>query len=80
MGGSPLNKEQIAGRRVFFVDGNALAACFEKDLSEETIKGIASRKPRRAVFRDTSFANDSAKINIEQVFKYHSPGTDLKCI
>ena len=72
--------ESIFGHEVFFVDGNALAACFEKDLSEETIKGIASRKPRRAVFRDTSFANDSAKINIEQVFKYHSPGTDLKCI
>ncbi len=73
-------REKIGGHEVFFVDGNALAACFDKDLSEETIKGIASRKPIRAVFRDASFSNDSAKINIEQVFKYHSPGTELRCI
>lgn len=72
--------ESISGHEVFFVDGNALAACFDNDLCEETIKGIAIRKPLRAVFRDASFASDSAKINIEQVFKFHSPSTDLKCI
>ncbi len=75
-----INRESICGHEVFFVDGNALAACFDKDLTEETIQGIANRKPLRAVFRDASFTNDSAKINIEQVFKYHSPSTDLKCI
>ncbi len=73
-------RESISGHEVFFVDGNALAACFDNDLSEETIKVIAIRKPLRAIFRDASFANDSAKINIEQVFKFHSPSTDLKCI
>lgn len=65
---------------VFFVDGNALAACFEPDITEELVKEIAKRKPMRAVFRDSSFGSDSAKINVEQVFKLLSPGTELRTL
>jgi adenine-specific DNA-methyltransferase len=71
-----------AGREfeVFFVDGNALAACFEPDITEELVREIAMRKPMRAVFRDSSFGSDSAKINVEQVFKLLSPGTELRTL
>lgn len=65
---------------VFFVDGNALAACFEPDMTEELVREIAKRKPLRAVFRDSSFGSDSAKINVEQVFKLLSPGTELRTL
>lgn len=64
----------------YFVDGNALAACFDSDISEALVKEIAQRKPLRAVFRDSSFSSDSAKINAEQIFKLLSPGTELRSL
>ena len=76
----PIAQESIAGKTVYFVDGNALAACFEVGVSEEFVKLLAKREPLRAVFRDSGFANDSVKINVEQIFKLMSPGTEVKCI
>jgi len=32
------------------------------------------------VFRDSGFANDSVKINVEQIFKLMSPSTEVKTI
>ncbi len=76
----PIESEEIDGKTVFFVDGDALAACFDPGLDEDFVKKLAKRKPLRAVFRDASFATDATKINIEQIFKTHSPHTELKAI
>ena len=76
----PIAKETIAGKTVYFVDGNALAACFEEGVSEEFVKLLAKREPLRAVFRDAGCASDSVKINVEQIFKLMSPGTEVKTI
>lgn len=76
----PITEETISGKQVFFVDENALAACFEKDIDEAFVKELAARKPLRAVFRDASFTNDSVKINVEQIFKLISPSTDLRSL
>lgn len=76
----PIEQQTIAGKTVFFVDGNALAACFDTGLNEDFVKELAKREPLRAVFRDASFASDSTKINIEQIFKALSPHTELKAI
>ena len=76
----PVTEEQIDGRRVFFVDGDALAACFETGLDEAFVKALAARAPLRAVFRDAGYANDAVKINIEQIFKALSPHTELKTL
>ena len=76
----PITKEIIADKTVFFVDGNALAACFEVGISEEFVKQLAKREPLRVVFRDAGFASDSVKINVEQIFKLMSPATDIKTI
>lgn len=65
---------------VFFVAGNAVAACFDLNVSEELVKELAKRTPLRAVFRDAGYASDSAKINIEQIFKALSPHTELKTL
>ena len=65
---------------VFFVDGNALAACFDADIKEPFVKELAARHPLRVVFRDSGFASDSVKINIEQIFKLLSPSTEIKVI
>ncbi|MGB5157165.1 site-specific DNA-methyltransferase [Desulfobacterium sp. N47] len=78
----PIKKDAIAGKEVFFVDDNALAACFDKngEITEDFIKELAKRKPLRVVFRDAGFKNDSVKINVEQIFKLLSPHTDVKTI
>ena len=76
----PIAEETIEGKTVLFVDGNALAACFDKDISEELVKTLAARKPLRAVFRDSGYGNDSVKINVEQIFKLISPSTEVKSI
>lgn len=76
----PITQETIAGKQVFFVDGNALAACFETGINEEFVKALAARHPLRAVFRDAGFGSDSVKINIEQIFKLVSPTTEVKSI
>lgn len=76
----PITQETIAKKKVFFVDGNALAACFDPNITEELVKELAKKKPLRAVFRDSSYGSDSVKINVEQIFKLLSPGTELKSL
>ena len=76
----PIAEETIKGKTVFFVDGNALAACFDKDVNEELVKALAARKPLRAIFRDSGYGNDSVKINVEQIFKLISPSTEVKSV
>jgi len=76
----PIVSETLHGKRVFFVDENALAACFDTGLSDELVHAIATRKPLRAVFRDDGFGDDSTRINVEQIFKLLSPNTEVKAL
>jgi adenine-specific DNA-methyltransferase len=76
----PIKPEKVSGKTVYFVDTDALAACFEAGISEAFIKELAKRKPLRAVFRDTGYGSDSTKINVEQIFKLLSPATEVKSI
>jgi len=78
----PVTKESIGGLDVYFVNENALAACFVKNgkVTEDFCKELAKRKPLRVVFRDAGFKDDSVKINVEQIFKLMSPHTDVKTI
>ena len=76
----PITQETIAGKTVFFVDGNALAACFDSHISEDLVKELAKRKPLRAVFRDSSYNSDSTKINVEQIFTLLSPASKVKSL
>lgn len=76
----PISQESIEGKTVFFVDQNALAACFDTGITEEMVKKLATRKPLRVVFRDSGFSSDAVKINVEQIFKLLSPDTEVKVI
>lgn len=78
----PITRQTIQGRDVLFVDGNALAACFDAGgrIDEAFVKELATHKPLRAVFRDAGFADSATKINVEQIFKLLSPATEVKCI
>ena len=59
---------------------DALIACFDSNVPENVIKEISKRKPRRAVFRDSSFASSPEKINVFEIFKLYAPDTDVKVI
>ena len=76
----PIRNENIQDKKVFFVDGNALIACFDRDLPEDLINELAGYEPLRAVFRDIGFETDDAKINAEQIFCQLSPSTEVKSI
>jgi len=78
----PIEKKAIQGKDVFFVDGNALAACFDahSGVDEAFVKELATHKPLRVVFRDAGFKDSAVKINVEQIFKLLSPATEVKSI
>jgi adenine-specific DNA-methyltransferase len=76
----PIRRETVQSKTVFFVDGNALVACFETGVTEDLVKALAGREPLRVVFRDNGFASDAVKVNVEQIFRQLSPGTDVKSI
>ncbi len=78
----PIEKKTFQGKDVYFVDNNALAACFDAEggVDEAFVKELATYKPLRVVFRDAGFKDSAVKINVEQVFKLLSPSTEVKGI
>ena len=70
----------IAGKKVFNVEDNYLIACFDSDVTEETIKAIAKQKPYYFVMRDSSMASDSVATNFDQIFATYSPDTVRKVL
>ena len=77
---SKIEQKTIAGKNVFYVEGNYLIACFDADVTEEVITEIAKQEPYYFVMRDSSMANDSVATNFEQIFATYSPGTVRKVL
>ena len=76
----PHTYEQIDGFTVHTYNDGDLIACFAEKISEKAIREIASRKPLRAVFRDSSFASSPEKINVFEIFKLLAPNTNVRVI
>ena len=76
----PYSSEQIDGCTVHTYNDGDLIACFAENIPESVVKEIAKRQPLRAVFRDSSFANSPAKINVTEIFKLLAPDTRVKVI
>lgn len=72
--------EKIDGCTVHTYNDGDLIACFDGDIPESVIKEIAGRRPLRAVFRDSGFADSPAKINVGEIFKMLAPDTRVKVI
>ena len=77
---SKIVESTIAGKKVFDVAEGYLIACFDEEITEDTIKQIAQKKPYYFVMRDSSMANDSVATNFEQIFATYSPGTVRKVL
>lgn len=76
----PHTHEKIDGFTVHTYNNGDLIACFDEHVSEKAIREIATRKPLRAVFRDSSFTSSPEKINVFEIFKLHAPNTTVKVL
>ena len=70
-----IEERVLADRKVFFVDGDKLAACFDANVGSDTIEEMAKAKPWYAVIRDSSMADDATHANYEELFRTYSPDT-----
>lgn len=61
-------------------EDSGLVACFDDNISEDTIKEIAKLKPLTAAFKDSSFQDSAAKINLSEQFRVIAPDTKVKVI
>ena len=69
----PYTSEKIEGCTVHTYNDGDLIACFDQNIPESVIREIAKRKPLRAVFRDSGFADSPSKINVFEIFKLYMP-------
>lgn len=76
----PYNSEEIDGCTIHDYNNGDLIACFDENIPDSVIKQIAKKRPLRAVFRDSSFANSPSKINVGEIFKSLAPDTKVKVI
>ena len=77
---SEIEETEIAGKKVFSVADGYLIACFDSEITEQTVTEIAKMKPFYAVFRDSGMASDSVMTNFEQIFDTYSPKTQRKVL
>ena len=76
----PHTSTVLDGCTVHKVDRGALVACFNDRVPASVVEYMVQQHPRRAVFRDSAFASDDAKINVAEMFKNRSPDTVLKVL
>lgn len=77
---SKIEETVIEGKKVFNVADGFLIACFDENVTDETITAIAKQKPYYFVMRDSSMASDSVATNFEQIFATYSPDTVRKVL
>lgn len=76
----PYRSEKIEECTVHNYNDGDLIACFDENIPEDVITVIARMQPLRVVFRDSSFADSSSKMNVEEIFKLMAPDTAVKVI
>lgn len=75
-----IEEKNIANNKVYFVAGNSLVACFDSQINIDILNQICDVKPLKVVFRESSFRNDSDKINAYERIKKLSPETEINVI
>lgn len=75
-----IEEKNILSHKVYFVAENSLVACFDNQISIDIVNEICKVKPLKIVFRESSFKNDSDKINTYERIKKLSPETEINVI
>lgn len=76
----PHTSTDLDGCTIHDVDNGALMACFSANVPVSVVEHMAKQQPLRAVFRDSAFPSDDAKINVTELFKNLSSDTKVKVI
>lgn len=75
-----IEEKEIMNNKVYFVDDNALIACFDNSIDINIVDEICKYNPLKVVFKDSSFKYDNDKINLEEKFKKLSPETEISIL
>ncbi len=75
-----IEQKEILGTKVYAVADDYLYCCFDRGVNEEFARKVAKDKPLRIVFRDSGFANDTAKENVRQLLRQLTPETQMRVI
>lgn len=75
-----IEERDILGNKVYFVAENSLVACFDDKINIDIINEICKVQPLKVVFRESSFRNDSDKINTFERIKKLSPETEVNVL
>ena len=75
-----IEEKKILNSNVYFVESNSLVACFDDKIDINIIDEICKCKPLKMVFKESSFKNDSEKINTYERIKKLSPETEVNII
>ena len=73
----PYRAESFGEFTVHIYSDGEIVACFGENLTEDAVKHIALMKPKRTVFRDSCFGSVSSRINMEQIFRAYSSGSEM---
>jgi adenine-specific DNA-methyltransferase len=75
-----IKEEKVNDKTIYRVNEDFLIACFDDEIELETVKKIAEYNPLRIVFKDSSFKDDSAKVNCDEYLKNKLPNTIVKVV
>ncbi len=77
---SPIEESEIAGKKIYMVDGKFLIACFDDDITDDVVTEMAKMEPVYAVLRDSGMMDDSVATNFDQIFETYSPNTERRVL
>ena len=77
---SKIEERMVDGKTIYNVADGYLAACFDREVTDEVVTAIAKMQPMYAVLRDTSMADNATATNFEQIFKTYSPNTTTRIL
>lgn len=66
----PMEKMELAGKRVYSIADGALMLCLENEITQELVDEVVARQPMQFICLDRAFhGNDQLKANAAQTFK-----------
>ena len=71
-----IEEKRIGDNLYYFVEDNALVACFDNKINLDTLKEALVDKPLKILCKESSFEKDQDKINFNERIKKYSPETE----
>lgn len=75
-----IKEKKIINNNVYYVEDNALVACFDDNVDITIVDEICKCKPLKVVFKDASFKSDKDKINLRERIKKLSTDTEISIL